>query len=235
LNSLHDLFSSVGVKGKQKEESLHPINEDSDCCFRNSTNKQTTTTTTTRMNRSIGLLLLIIASCLAITAFGAKRSVKTGLQCGQFQCPSGDQCCYNNYIGIYRQQCYNPYTHSCTADEYKPGQNCLCGKSDGCCNQVCYDKQLYYCDYGKIKLKTTPPPATCGPLQCPYGNQCCTNNIIGPYPQRCYSPNTHVCIPDEYQPYKNCLCGKYDGCCKGVCYDKGLYKCYNGQIKLKYQ
>jgi hypothetical protein len=188
------------------------------------------------MNRSVALLLVIIASCLAVTAFAGKRRIKTdpGLQCGPFKCPPGDNCCSNNYIGLYRQQCYSPYTHHCIYDEYKPSQNCLCGKNDGCCNQVCYDKNLYYCQNGQLKLKTTPPPSQCGQFQCPPGNSCCSNNIIGPYQQQCYSTYTHVCTPDEYQPYKNCLCGKYDGCCKGVCYDKQRYKCDNGVIKLKY-
>ena len=187
------------------------------------------------MNRVVATLL-IMAVLLVITnakAFKTKN-VNTGT-CGQYQCPPGDNCCQNNYIGPNRQQCYSPYTHHCIYDEYKPNQNCLCGKWDGCCNSVCYDPKLYYChrETGRIKLKT-PPTLSCGQFQCPTGNLCCNNNAIGIYRQQCYNPYTHHCVVDQYIPSQNCLCGNGDGCCKGVCFDANRYKCYNGQIKLKY-
>lgn len=213
------------------------------------------------------------------------RSISTGDNtCGGSICPQGDLCCSNNYIGFYRNQCYSPSTHHCIPDDFRPAQNCLCGKNDGCCNQVCFDSRHYTCDRHTGELKQIDSPSysaepssysspqqshsepsnpevtyspapqqtysqqpsyssqpqpeptkqgSCGQFQCGSSDLCCSNNVIGFYSDQCYSPNTHHCIPDEYRPEKNCLCGKYDGCCNRVCFDASRYQCIAGSIVWK--
>lgn len=315
----------------------------------------------------VALLVLIALVAFAVDPSTASRvrktrSVKTGYTCGGVTCPPGDLCCSKNYIGSFRNQCYSPKTHHCIPDDFRPAQNCLCGKYDGCCNEVCFDAKFYTCDRhtGQLKPISQPPPqpshpsckkhcpeksypppeptyseptypspspsypeqscpeesyptqpsypaessyttesscpeesyptqpsypaesshpvepsypvessypvepsypaessyhaepscpeesyapqpsyskpshsGTCGQFQCGSQDLCCSNNVIGFYTDQCYSPSTHHCIPDEYSPHKNCLCGKYDGCCNGVCFDAKHYICKGGSIVWK--
>ena len=188
------------------------------------------------MNTTFLFLIAIVIAFIGFTSC----SVQT-LYCGKTQCPAKDLCCRYNVIGN-RQQCYNPYTHSCLADKYKPKQNCLCAKHDRCCNGVCYNTVRYFCDLktGTIKQRlrltkaarktTYTNPNQCGTFQCSSSDSCCHNNIVGAYRDVCYSTATHVCTADQYKPSYNCLCGVRDACCNGVCFDKYLYKCSYGKV-----
>ena len=131
-----------------------------------------------RVFLAVLVFIVIVAFTLEIAASkpvkqlrrASVRSIKTGgNNCGQFNCGASDRCCSNNFIGPYRNQCYNPSTHHCIPDGFKPSQNCLCGVNDGCCNQVCFDPRHYSCDTstGRLKQIPSPPPTNnCGQFQC---------------------------------------------------------------------
>jgi subtilisin family serine protease len=73
--------------------------------------------------------------------------------CGSFQCPNDNSCCHN-MAGDLKEQCYSTVTHHCIPDTYRMSwNNCLCAKSDGCCNNVCYDQNVYKCVNGQVQLK----------------------------------------------------------------------------------
>lgn len=179
-------------------------------------------------------LLFIMAIVGAFIGYSNAETFSP-LYCGKYKCPKGNKCCYKNLVGYYNQ-CYNPTTHSCYPDQYKPYKNCLCGYSEKCCNGVCYNPYKYYCDTkGKIKKKVyTPPTKKCGIFKCGKHDLCCHKNIIGTYYDVCYSPYTHVCITDDYYHKKHCLCAKGNGCCKGVCYNTDSYKCVYGKVVQKH-
>lgn len=128
-----------------------------------------------------------------------------GATCGTWNCLPNDLCCQDNYIGPYRFQCYSPQTHHCVADDFRPAQNCLCGKSDGCCNQVCFDAAFYTCNRHNGELTpidrtyhyppAQPPPPS--PQWTPPEHDCEGNE---PHPPQPPPPPEETCEHPEPSP-----------------------------------
>lgn len=71
----------------------------------------------------------------------------------------------------------------------------------------------------------------CGDHYCPSGFLCCRSNLIG-LRYQCYHPLSKGCYADKYRSARNCVCGKYYGCCNGVCFNTGNYLCNTSTGKL---
>jgi len=108
------------------------------------------------------IIAIVVALAVLVTTLDAlrvkiiKRGRRVEATCGNQTCPTGDSCCLNNLVGP-ASACYNPTTHACKPDTYKPTSNSLCaiGHFAGC-NGKCYDSNAYYCSSSGqiVKLDT---------------------------------------------------------------------------------